>query len=594
MDLLPPGPKGAFELDVEQVSVAIGLDPADLRLSVDATYTIAVTSGSMDQMVFAMIDHYGPIDPQVEVDTVPVEPSVEPVPDANYLTIAFPLPQTVDQGERIVVRLRFTGVADCEVQVDPLPVRACQTTPDGVAFHFGTFLPVALGGPAPPRVDLFEAELTITMPDAYLVGATGALTDTVDHPDGTRSHVFQSRNVRSQLFGASTAYTEALESLDGIPIRVLGYDPSEVPAAAALVKEILLSHGARLGDYAYDGLHVTELPLSEVGVGNASGIFVSRTALGQDFAHVAHLAHELAHQWIAGMLPMDTSTSFFLQEGLTELTAYQYLSEWSLAQAGTDLSIAWRQQTHYMVTFGVPPADDIPMASPLAAFPGNVFYALCYIKSQGAIRTLMSIIGDQLHADTMRSLVADSLFAHALDAGRYQQIMEDASGQDLQRFFDEWVYGTGHPRYRITYRATPMSGDQYQVDVELHTDDGFHLPITFELLDALGVHDTREIVQTSPGTTTVSYQLPFCPAVYQLDPDASVIHLSRTDPPGDVYRDGDVDGVDLAFTSLFFGGEALGPVYHHFVDFDLDGRVDQADLDAVQASFGSAGSCKGQ
>ena len=100
---------------------------------------------------------------------------------------------------------------------------------------------------------------------------------------------------------------------------------------------------------------ISELPLGEVGVGNASGIFVRRGALGQDIGHVAHLAHELGHQWIAGMLPVDTSNSFFLQEGLTEYTAYQYLAEWSLGQFGSDLSLARRR-------IGLAPSSPTPLS----------------------------------------------------------------------------------------------------------------------------------------------------------------------------------------------------------------------------------------
>jgi hypothetical protein len=431
------------------------------------------------------------------------------------------------------------------------------------------------------------------MPGAYQVGATGALVQSTDNQDGTWSHLFQSRNVRRLLFSASTNYFESSESMGGLPIRVLGYDQAEVVTAAAQVKDILTSHSQRLGEYLYDGIHVTELPLAVVGVGNAAGIFVVKGAFGQDSWHVRHLAHELGHQWIGGMLPVDTNSSFFLQEGLTEYTAFRYLSEWSLLNFGTDVSLSMHEQNLLNYTLGVDPSEDLPLATPLPDIPDHLFHTICYLKSQGVLRTLTTIIGEDVHRDVIRSLITDHLFTQALNAESYQQAVEDSSGLDLQRFFDEWVYGVGYPRYQISYQATPISDSSYRVDFELISDDDFHLPIALKFLGPAG-QEVVEILQAAPGTISASYELGFCPEYYQLDPGVNVVHLSIAVPAGDVYRDGDVDGFDLAYTSIFFGGQALVSAYHSFVDFNLDGEVNETDLEVVKTSFGSAQSCKGK
>ena len=72
--------------------------------------------------------------------------------------------------------------------------------------------------------------------------------------------------------------------------------------------------------------------------------------------------------------------------------------------------------------------------------------------------------------------------------------MEQVSGQDLDWFFNEWIYGPGYPNYHYSWRAYP-SGNQWLVNIwvdQVQASGGpFTMPINFGVVSAV---DT--VVQT--------------------------------------------------------------------------------------------------
>jgi aminopeptidase N len=52
----------------------------------------------------------------------------------------------------------------------------------------------------------------------------------------------------------------------------------------------------------------------------------------------------------------------------------------------------------------------------------------------------------------------------------FRQVAEQHLGADLSWFFDQWVYGTEVPSYRVTYR-TVREGEQYRVKMRVLQED---------------------------------------------------------------------------------------------------------------------------
>lgn len=63
---------------------------------------------------------------------------------------------------------------------------------------------------------------------------------------------------------------------------------------------------------------------------------------------------------------------------------------------------------------------------------------------------------------------------------------EQHAGADLGWFFDQWIYGTEIPTYRVAYRFEPAEGGQYRVKLKVQQEnvaDDFqmYVPVTLDL-----------------------------------------------------------------------------------------------------------------
>jgi aminopeptidase N len=68
----------------------------------------------------------------------------------------------------------------------------------------------------------------------------------------------------------------------------------------------------------------------------------------------------------------------------------------------------------------------------------------------------------------------------------FRKIAEQHFGGDLGWFFDQWIYGTEIPAYRVAYRSEPAEGGQYRVTLRVQqenvgSDFQMYVPVTLDL-----------------------------------------------------------------------------------------------------------------
>jgi aminopeptidase N len=68
----------------------------------------------------------------------------------------------------------------------------------------------------------------------------------------------------------------------------------------------------------------------------------------------------------------------------------------------------------------------------------------------------------------------------------FRRVVERHTGADMGWFFDEWIYGTALPTYKVAYRVEPTQGGQFRVRLQVQQEgvpDGFvnYVPVTLDL-----------------------------------------------------------------------------------------------------------------
>jgi aminopeptidase N len=68
----------------------------------------------------------------------------------------------------------------------------------------------------------------------------------------------------------------------------------------------------------------------------------------------------------------------------------------------------------------------------------------------------------------------------------FRKVAEKHIGTDLGWFFDQWIYGSDVPTYRLAYRTVPADNGQYRVKLQVAQanvpeDFQMYVPVTLDL-----------------------------------------------------------------------------------------------------------------
>ena len=132
---------------------------------------------------------------------------------------------------------------------------------------------------------------------------------------------------------------------------------------------------------------------------------------------------------------------------------------------------------------------------------------------------LRRVIGDQAFFAGLKTFYAENRFSKA-GSDDLRRAMESASGHDLGRFFERWIYDNGIPRVRY---ATTVEGQELVVRLE-QVGEVYDLPLTFGVTYTDG--KTAEfVVISTEATMEARFPLAGTVRVIEANPDGAAIAI---------------------------------------------------------------------
>jgi aminopeptidase N len=269
------------------------------------------------------------------------------------------------------------------------------------------------------------------------------------------------------------------------------------------------------------------------GMENVSATTVTDLILGNARADAEYptqgvISHELGQQWFGDYVQSRDWADIWLNEGfatyLQDLyTQYREGNDAFRLQMRHDQRVALAEDRKAYVR----PIVDDHYTDPLQMFDG-----VTHQKGAVALDMLRNLLDGPAQASVPAS--QHELFfralksylttygAQAVATAQLVGILEKVTKRRLGWFFNEWVYGAGHPDYRVTAHYDAKAGHEtirvVQTQVGLGVSRVFVMPITLALYDAEGRSKTVQI-DDRMRSQSFDIAVAFKPSWVDFDPD---------------------------------------------------------------------------
>ena len=233
------------------------------------------------------------------------------------------------------------------------------------------------------------------------------------------------------------------------------------------------------------------------------------------------VAHEIAHQWFGDSVTESTWADLWLSEGFATYFAGLFIEKYDGEDAFRDYLRNAAERCFAYEKQRSAPIHDTETQDLMRLLNANN-----YQKGAWVLHMLRRRLGDEAFFRGLRAYYNAHAEANATTED-LRDALEKASGQNLHDFFTRWVYGTGHPIYKLSYFSEERSGAGEFLTINLdqtQSGDAFLDPVPLEVTTVDGAKKRYTIFPTSKGATLRLHLDTFHTSkAIKLDPDETLL-----------------------------------------------------------------------
>jgi aminopeptidase N len=224
------------------------------------------------------------------------------------------------------------------------------------------------------------------------------------------------------------------------------------------------------------------------------------------------ISHELFHQWFGDLVTCESWSNITLNESFANFSEtlwneYKYGKDAGDATNFADLQSYLQQPenaTKDLVRFYYADKED-------------VFDNVSYPKGGRILNMLRNYVGDSAFFKSLNLYLTTNKFKSA-EAQNLRLAFEEVTGQDLNWYWNQWYYGSGHPKLAIDYVYDDAAKTvKVIIDQTQETGKIFKLPIAIDIYN--GPVKERHKVWVQDKTDTFSFVYNNRPDLVNVDGD---------------------------------------------------------------------------
>ena len=406
------------------------------------------------------------------------------IPNQNMASIYFDLSNTLTVSEVKYhgSNLPFTQLATKEVKID-FPAGIPAATLDSLSIKYsgapdtggsaGDAFTISIQSGVPALYTLSEpygaqewfptkqslndkiekVDLMINTPSQYNVASNGKLFSETVLP-GNRKLTFWQTNypIPAYLIALGiTNYTKFNDTMGNPPFPFVNYlypsttSNSTIMSNIEWTKTVMNTFEQYLGPYPYRNEKYGHMQFGWGG-GMEHATMSSMGSWGRGI-----IAHELAHQWFGDKVTCGAWNDIWLNEGFA--TFGEHLANEKLLMSNSQFMSYLSSEMNYITSSagGSVYVSDTNLGNTGAIFSGR----LSYSKGGYVVRMIKWILGDDAFYSALKDYHARPQLAYGYAKTEdLKNSLLESTGKDFTEFFNDWIYGQGHPTYQIRWNQT--------------------------------------------------------------------------------------------------------------------------------------------
>lgn len=377
-------------------------------------------------------------------------------------------------------------------------------------------------------------EFNLTVPDKYVTLSNGKLTAQKKNTDGTRtdSWVMELPHCPYLFFIGVGDFAVVKDSYKGKEVSYYVEKAYEKVARRIFgnTPEMMKFFSEKVTGIEYPWVKYSQI----TGRDYVSGAMENTTAtLHQENAQQnarelvdnneweGTIAHELFHQWFGDLVTAESWSNLTVNESFANYSQvlwneYKYGADEGAYENYKDLQTYLTRggRNKDLVRFYYNDKEDM-------------FDQVTYEKGGRILHMLRNFVGDDAFFKSLNKYLSTYKFGNG-SAHKLRMAFEEVTGKDLNWFFNQWYFGSGHPKLDISY-AYDAAAQMQKVFIK-QTQPGdklFKLPVAIDVYQ--GSNKKRYMVWAENKADTFSFPVSAKPDLVNVDGDKILLLEKKED-----------------------------------------------------------------
>jgi aminopeptidase N len=302
--------------------------------------------------------------------------------------------------------------------------------------------------------DKATSEIVATVKAGLKVASNGRLVGVFEDPAaGTVTYHWSQELPHSTdlIFLAAAPYVVVRDSYRTLPVNYWVYPGDEAKARPTYGKtpRMIAFFNEIFGyDYPWQKYDQISVPLGGGAESTSATAMTQRIMVAEedepDFSAIGIVSHELAHQWWGDLITLRSWGHAWMNESFGTYSDYLYFRH----EKGDDEGAVNLQDKLAAYLREAKTRYIRPIVSDRYDRPEDMFDSHSYPKGALVLHMLRSILGDEIFFKTLGQFLHRYAF-DAVDTADFIRSVKTVTGQNLDWFFDQWLFKPGHPVFDL-------------------------------------------------------------------------------------------------------------------------------------------------